>query len=174
MPRTGPRLSLIEAALMLCLAAVVLAIFVPTFLRRVRTDKIAEAAEVLEDMSRLAQAYYETSWPSGSRHCLPPSAGPTPPTPTVEPAHVDFASEDTPGHQTWNAIGFATERPLRFSYRYTTTEAGCDLHDPVEVTFTAHGDLDGDGVWSTFERRASIGPDRFHPAEALLVHRRTE
>lgn len=174
MARTGPKLSLLEAALLFGLAAVVLAIFVPTFLRRVRTNKISEASELLEQMSRHMQAYYETSWPSGARHCLPPSAGPTPPKPSVDPASVDFASENTSGYETWSAIGFAPERPVRYSYRYTTSHAGCDLRDTVEVTFSAHGDLDGDGVLSTFERRASIGPDGFEPAEALLVHQRTE
>jgi hypothetical protein len=42
------------------------------------------------------------------------------------------------------------------------------------VVFRAEGDLDGDGVRSTFERSAAVGRDGFMPAKALLVHRRTE
>ena len=168
---------MIEGALLLCLLAVVLAIFVPTFMRRVRTNKISEASELLAQMSRGAQAYYGAAWSSSNRDCLPPSAGPTPESPTVDPQMVDFWSEDTPGHATWKAFGFQPERPIRFSYRYTTSRHGCGLRESdegVAATFRAEGDLDGDGVLSTFERRASIGPDGLTPADSLLVHQRIE
>jgi type II secretory pathway pseudopilin PulG len=175
--RTGPRLSLIETALLLCLIAVVAAVFVPTFLRRVRTNKISEASELLEEMSRRAGAYYDTSWASRERNCLPPAAGPTPAKPTEEPEAVDFSSPDAEGHASWEAIGFQPTRPIRFSYSYTPSAHGCDLPGPadeVSVVFRAEGDLDADDVRSVFERRAVVGRDGFTPADALLVHQRTE
>jgi type II secretory pathway pseudopilin PulG len=168
---------LIEAALLLSLLAVVLAVFVPTFVRRVQTNKITEASEQLANMSRGAQAYFATSWSQSERDCLPPSAGPTPEAPTVDPKAVDFFSEETPGHATWKALSFQPDRAVRFSYRYTASQDGCGLLEAVTdvaVTFRAEGDLDGDGVLSTFERRASIGRDGFVPAESLRVHQRTE
>ena len=97
MARNRPRFSLIEGALLLCLLAVVLAIFVPTFMRRVRTNKISEASELLAQMSRGAQAYFGTAWSSSNRDCLPPSAGPTPETPTVDPQTVGPSSAPIPG-----------------------------------------------------------------------------
>jgi type II secretory pathway pseudopilin PulG len=168
---------LIEAALLSCLLAVVLAVFVPTFLRRVRTNKISEAAELLQTMSQRTAAYYETTWPSGLRHCLPPGAGPTPAEPTMESAEVDFLAPDAEGHASWEALGFQPERPIRYSYRYAPTRDGCGLdgaQPPVEILFQARGDLDGDEVYSTYERRATLGDDGFVPAEALLVQHRTE
>jgi len=166
-------LTLLEAALLVSLLAVVLAIFVPTFVRRLRTNKLDEASEVLEQMSQGARAYYERN----QRDCLPSAAGPTPELPSVDPAIVDFADESTAGAETWTALGVQPERPLRFSYEYAPSQSGCGLSSvetSVEVVFRARGDLDGDGVPSTFERRASIDRDGFHESEALLVHQRIE
>ncbi|MBW2493262.1 MAG: hypothetical protein JRE43_00805 [Deltaproteobacteria bacterium] len=177
MARSRTRLSLVEAALLLCLIAVVLAIFVPTFLRRVRTNKISEAAELLAEMSQRMNAYYDRSWPSLESGCLPPPAGPTPSMPSEEPRAVDFFAPDVAGNATWEAIGFQPNRPIRFSYQYTPSEHGCGLRSTnreVSVVFRAEGDLDGDGVHSVFERRATVAGGGFTPADALLVHQRTE
>lgn len=177
MARSRPKLTLIEAALLLGLIAVVLAVFVPTFVRRVRTNKISEAAELLREMSRRTSAYYAASRPLLEGGCLPPAAGPTPPEPTEEPHAVDFFSPETAGHETWEAIGFQPQRPIRFSYRFTPTKHGCGLSgstEEISVVLRAEGDLDGDGVRSVFERRATIRRDGFVPGEELLVHQRTE
>ena len=168
---------MIEAALLLCLTGIVLAVFVPTFLSRVRTNKVNEAAELLQEMSDRAAAYYATSWDTGKRYCLPPRAGPTPATPTVELAEVDFFADGQSGHASWEALGFQPGRPVRFSYSYTPSHDGCELiggDELVSVTFRAEGDLDGDLVPSTFERRATLDAEGLKPADALHVHQRTE
>ena len=173
MARSGPRLSLLESALVASLLAVALAIFVPTFARRLRTNKLEEASEVLARMSQGARSYYERY----DRDCLPAPAGPTPGTPSVDPVDVDFADEAIAGAETWAALELRPGRALRFSYEYAPSGSGCGLStrdEPLEVVFRARGDLDGDGVQSTFERRATVDRDGFHEAEALLVHRRTE
>ena len=168
---------MIEAGLLLSLLGVVLAVFVPTFLRRLRINKVSEASELLQVMSQRASAYYDTSWSSSKLDCLPPAAGPTPPSPNIESQEVDFFSSDTAGSATWQALDFQPARPVRFSYSYAPSRDGCglgELDEPSTVVFRAEGDLDGDGVRSTFERRATVGRDGFMPAEALLVHQRTE
>lgn len=173
MARHRPRLTLIEAALLLSLFGVVMAVFVPSFLRRVRTNKIDEASELLAELSRRTGAYYVAH----GEDCLPPSAGPTPEVPTMEPSEVDFSAPETPGHETWQALGFGAEHPVRFSYEYSASRSGCGLaasEAPVSIVFRARGDLDGDGVLSTFERRATLDAGRFRPADALRVERRTE
>lgn len=154
-----------------------LAIFVPTFLRRVRTNKISEAAALLQVMSQRASAYYDTSWSSLQHRCLPPGAGPTPEAPTVDSKDVDFFSPEAAGHVTWEALDFQPDQPVRFSYRYAPERYGCGLgtaSEPSFVVFRAEGDLDGDGVRSTFERRATIDREGLTPADALLVYQRTE
>lgn len=164
-------------ALLLCLIGIVLAVFVPTFLRRVRTNKITEASELLQEMSDRTAAYYATSWGTGKRHCLPPNAGPTPAEPTLESTEVDFFAVEHAGHTTWEALGFQPDHPVRYSYSFAPSRDGCDLvgRGGLEsVSFRAEGDLDGDGVRSTFERRATLEPDGFEPADTLRVHQRTE
>jgi hypothetical protein len=170
-------LSLVEVALLLCIGAVILAVFVPTFLDRVRTNKISEAAEFLEEMHARAAAYYGAAWDDGKRLCLPPSAGPTPASPSAELIEVDFLAEDQAGHASWAALGFQPDRSLRYSYSYRPSADGCELgsgEQPSSVLFRAEGDLDGDGVLSTFERRASIDAEGLKPEGPLHVHRRVE
>jgi hypothetical protein len=150
-----------------------LAIFIPTFIKRLRTNKLDEASEILAEMSRGARAYYE----SHGRDCLPPAAGPTPSAPSADPVAVEFAATNTAGSETWNALGVAPSRPLRFSYEYAPAQSGCglsSLDEPVEVVFRARGDLDGDAVFSTFERRATVDRSGFHEADVLRVHQRIE
>jgi len=177
LPRGRPSLSLIEVALLLCLTGIVLAVFVPTFLRRVRTNKISEASELLQEMSDRTAAYYATSWDGGRRYCLPPGAGPTPGAPTVDLAEVDFLEPDQTGHATWEALGFQPARLVRYSYSYNPSRVGCDLigsDEPGSVSFRAEGDLDGDGVRSTFERQATLEGDGLKPSGTLHVHQRIE
>ncbi|MGB8328883.1 MAG: hypothetical protein WCE62_02055 [Polyangiales bacterium] len=170
-------MSLIEAALLLCLVGIVLAVFVPTFARRVRTNKIAEASELLQEMSDRTAAYYARSWGTGQRHCLPPKAGPTPASPTVESTEVDFLSDDQEGHATWESLGFQPDRPIRYSYSYLPSRDGCNLigNEALgSVSFRAEGDLDGDGVRSVFELRAVLDATGLQPPEVLNVHQRVE
>jgi len=163
--------------LVLCIIGIVLAVFVPTFVRRVRINKISEASELLQEMSDRAAAYYATSWANGKRFCLPQGAGPTPAEPTVDSATVDFAAEEHSGHENWQALGFQPDRPVRYSYSFLPSRHGCDLvadGDGGSVSFRAEGDLDGDGVRSVFERRAAIDGTGLRQADTLHIHRRIE
>lgn len=163
--------------LVLCIVGVLLAVFVPTFVRRVRINKISEASELLQEMSERASAYYATTWSDGKRFCLPRGAGPTPAAPTVDSATIDFAAEEHAGHESWEALGFQPDRPVRYSYSFVPSHHGCELvGDQVlrSVSFRAEGDLDGDGVRSVFERRATIVGTGLQPAESLHTHRRVE
>jgi len=179
-----PRLSLLEAALLLSIVGTVAAVFVPTFMSRVRTNKITEASELLQELSDRAAAYYGTAWDGGLVRCLPPAAGPTPSLPTIDPEVVDFFAPTAQGHDNWEALGFQPDGAIRYSYRYMPSEAGCDLGGEGKngpVTFRAEGDLEGDGVRSRFERQAAPtldgtlqplgGPDGL---EVLHVHQRVE
>lgn len=162
-------LTLVEACAALSLAGVLVAAFVPSFVRHLRFSKIAEASEQLDHLYRSSAAYYATdrSGPTGMlRGCLPASAGPTPITPTSDPQYVDFTSIDVPGRETWSALGLSSGH-YRYSYEVTVAEPGCaprsSPHYPA-IVLRAQGDLDGDGQRSLLERAASISPDQ----QALL------
>ncbi len=178
MARGRPTFSLLEAGLLFCLLATSLAVFLPAFWQRLRSNKLAEAPELLEELQHRAASYYDKDWGDGRRHCLPPSAGPTPLEPSVDAVRVDFTAEGEQGVTTWKALGFAPTRPIRFSYRYTTTEHGCGLVGDGEtprITLSAEGDLDGDSVRSRFERAAVLTVDgQMQPLGPLQVHQRVE
>jgi type II secretory pathway pseudopilin PulG len=168
--------------LVVCIVGVALAAFLPTFLRELRLSKVSEAAEYLALMHARAAAYFAAEHETEGgpmRHCLPPGAGPTPAEPSEEPVAVNWRDERLPGGETWRALGFAPERPVRFTYMFEPTSVGCGLRSPPGtylVTFRAQGDLDGDGERSIFERRAAVDPEtgELVPLGILYVRDRTE
>lgn len=175
-------MTLVEAALLLSLFGVVLAVGLPAFVRGLRTSKTAEAPHELERMFAAVAAYYEApqATPSGTRmRCLPAPAGPTPAQPSSDPVEVDFAAPDAPGSATWRAIGYAPSGAIRFRYSLVPVEAGCGTHRPDTqgrsvVTLRAEGDLDGDGTLSRFERSASVRDGRLVLEPLLIVRDRIE
>lgn len=200
-------MTLVEVALAICIGGVLLAVFVPTFIREIRTSKVAEAAQNLALLHERTSAYFgaehdvrvleasargeadqEELDPETetrlARHCLPPSAGPTPVDPPVQPLVVDFGSSE-PGDEaaetsavTWAALGFAPEGALRYRYRYFAASAGCELDNPVEgplVNLQAEGDLDADGYLSLFERSSHVGSNgELVPFQILFTRDRLE
>lgn len=174
-------MTLVEASAVVCVAGVLLAVFVPTFTRHLHASKTAEAAEQLATLQRLSAAYYAARHAGADGHvrqgCLPEAAGPAPAVPTVDPVAVDFRAAPTPGAVTWQGLGFAPADPTRFSYTLAPIAAGCGVsargHAHVLV-LSAEGDLDGDGVRSHFERRATVRGDDLVPTGVLIVAQRVE
>jgi hypothetical protein len=174
-------LSLVETAALISLCGVLLAVFLPNFIRHLHFSKVAEASQQLDNLYRSTAAYYATERPiSGgvARGCLPESAGPTPGEPSAEPARVDFLAPDAVGRDTWRTLGLG-EALLRYSYQVSVEQPGCAPRKAPAypaVIFRASGDLDGDGVRSVLERSASISPDQraLMPNIPLRITQRTE
>lgn len=176
------RMTMVQAAFVVCVVGCVIAAFVPTFLRELRLSKISEASEHLALMHQRAAAYYaveRTIEGQTLRHCLPRSAGPTPEDPGEDPVEVDWTESESLDGQTWTALAFAPSRPVRYSYSFESVTHGCDLRSPEGtylVTLRAEGDLDGDGERSIFERRAAADQDtgELVPIGILYVRDRVE
>jgi type II secretory pathway pseudopilin PulG len=163
--------SALEISAAVSVVGTLLAVAVPTLTRTIQVSKVAEASQQLEALYRGAAAYYAVARRvEGGRtaHCLPAPAGPTPEVPAVSPVAVDFAQSK--GASTWAALGFAPSAPLRFRYTFAPEVSGCALeHSSAPVlTLRAEGDLDGDGHYSVFERRAAILPKGQLRAEPVL------
>jgi Tfp pilus assembly protein PilE len=156
-------LTLVEVAVIVSVVGMLLAVAIPTLARSVRASKVAEASEQLERLYQAVAAYYATPRPAANgatRFCLPSDAGPAPTVPSVSPVVVDFTAASTPGAATWSALGFTPHAALRYRYTFSSTAPGCSAASggrAGRLTFRAEGDLDGDGVYSTFERRAELG-----------------
>ena len=109
----------------------------------------------------------------------PEAAGPAPATPSQEPVEVVFAAPETPGHATWAALEYEPGETIRYRYTLLPSPAGCGAPTPegsseTILTLRAEGDLDGDGVLSSFERGASAGDGELTPHPLLVVTDRIE
>ena len=177
--RTG--LTLVEVALLVCVIGVLLAVFVPTFISHLRTSKVSEAATQLQALHEAAAAYFAAGHEGEDgrtrRQCLPPAAGPAPAEPSADPVDFDFDGEDAPGHETWQALGFDVDRPIRYRYSFVPAESGCGLEggEGPLLTLRAEGDLDDDGKRSLFEREADVNDEgELVPVGILYMLDRTE
>lgn len=120
---------------------VLAAIAIPAFIGYVRRAKVAEATSNLRLLAQLEQTYCvdHGNW-------LVP-AGPVPATPSSAKQLADFASDPA-----FTQLGFAPADPVYYSYmivRDSSTTGGIEI--------IARGDLDGDGVLSTFSVTCSSG-----------------
>ena len=137
----------VELAVAVSLAGTVAATMIPTFLRNVHASRLSEPVDGLKRL-----AAHATLRAAG----LPPeSAYPdsAPFTPAVTP-RAELA-QDPPGTwdaPTWRALDFGFDAPHAYSFSFESTNA------EGRSTFTARarGDLDGDGVTSSFAISGSV------------------
>jgi hypothetical protein len=167
--RTGARgFTAVEFAALVAVIGSVLAVAIPTFVREFHASHLVEATSGLERLGAAAIAASEGHAP---QEAFPPSAPRTPAqiprgTPVVDPP-------GTWDHPTWQELGFrpgTDGRPHRFSFTFIGAEAA------RSGTFTARaeGDLDGDGLTSTFETTGVADAEGAHVAPGLYVRSELE
>lgn len=134
-------MSPVEVALVIAIGGSALAAATPAFLRDLRASRSSEAIDGLAKISSRAAAYSEgrdlaASFPAPAP--LTPAEVPRG-KPTVDPP----GTWDTP---TWKALDFGFTSAHSFSFSFDVAS------DPSRIWFKAqaHGDLNGDGVTSTF------------------------
>ncbi len=152
--RSRPRsrtLSPIELAVVFALVGSVLAVAVPTFVREVHASRLSEPIDGLKRIGagaiEYAQAHPLPATAQGGQG-FPPSA---PMTPAVPPR--GRCEPDAPGaweEPGWRDLDFRPVQagaPHCFSFAFDSSLA------PDRSSFQAHshGDLDGDGILSTFQ-----------------------
>jgi type II secretory pathway pseudopilin PulG len=146
--RTAERgMTAVELAVTFAIGGSLLAVGIPAFVRNIHASKLAEAVDGLNGIAESATEYAKGH---DMPHAYPPSAPLTPPAVARGTREVDPPGAwDAPG---WKAIGFRAAEdgvPHAFAFQLDTANG------PTRSTFAAfaHGDLDGDGVASTFEVR---------------------
>jgi hypothetical protein len=147
----------IELAIAFALCGALLAVAAPAFVREVHASRLVEPVEGVKRLGSSAVAYAQehtsTTGAPGSQtsqaaQAFPPSAPMTPSAPPRGRCEVDSPDAwDTP---TWTALAFrpsAPGTPHCFAFAFDNALT------PSKSTFRAHahGDLDGDGIYSTFE-----------------------
>jgi hypothetical protein len=138
-------LSALESVVLVSLTGSVLAVFVPTFVRQLHASRLAEPLEGLQHIA--GRATLLATGFSGGRNQLayPASVGLTPS--EVPSGQAVEDPEGTWDHPTWQALEFRHTRPHHFAFAFESETRG----DKGRFTARALGDLDGDGLFSTFK-----------------------
>jgi hypothetical protein len=139
------RFTPVELAIAFALVGSLLAVAVPTFVREVHASRFVEPIDGLQRIGAAAVGF-------GLLHPVaqgfPPSA---PMTPTVPPrGHCEADPADAWDQPTWAALAFRPAPPGTphcFAFGFDSTLSATKSLFRAD----AHGDLDGDGIVSTFE-----------------------
>ena len=147
--------SLIELMIAVAIVGILSALAIPSFVEYIRKARTAEASQGVKRMYDGARVYYLDT-----------------PQPGLAPIPAQFpsvAALPTPGlgdccfqggkcvplgnqweNETWDALHFSMDDPHYYSYSYETTDEFSNF------TVRANGDLDCDGLYSTFEMSGRI------------------
>lgn len=155
----------VEAALVFALGGAVLAVTVPVFVRNLNASRMTEALDGLERISTRASALADSA-PQDRAY---PASCPLTPS-SVARASLVTDPPSTWSHPTWRLLGFSIETPHAYSFQFDSANGPGESHFTVE----AHGDLDGDGVVSTFRTGGSIRPGQPPQRSPLEVIREVE
>src|SRR5580692_1891920 len=141
----GRSLSPVELAIGFALGGSLLAVFVPTFVRNVHASRFVEPVQGITQIAEAAVAYAGTHPVAQG---FPASVGLTPPVPPRGRCEAD--PPELWSRPTWVSLGFTpvpAGEPHCFAFGFDSALS------PARSTFRAHahGDLDGDGLTSTFE-----------------------
>jgi type II secretory pathway pseudopilin PulG len=154
------------------IVGVLTATAIPAFSGMVARSKTSEVSANLNSMFKLASAYYLAERGAQGHgapvtgYCSVDDGGPLPTTPLPQKQKPTFSSDPS-----FRALGFSIADFTLFSYGLAVKNGlglcANDPNTPDLYTFFAHGDLDGDGVESTFELSAGSDPNN------VLYHSRS-
>ncbi len=138
-------------------------IAIPAFMKYTRRSKTAEATMNLRRLFDRSVGYYE------DHKAFPPSTPLTPAQPACEGGSPvkHLPGPDAWAHPTWRALDFSIDDPHVYQYQFESDGQG--------FTARAFGDLDCDGVRSTFERVGNVDPDgHISGGVGLFMHNELE
>jgi hypothetical protein len=158
----------VELALGVALLAVLVLVSVRACQKEFTTSRTVEAVDGLERIGAAAIAHARGRTP---RDAFPPSAPLTPP--VVPRGAPEATATELWEHPTWTALTFRAKPegiPHWFAFAFDTTSSD------AESTFVAraHGDLDGDGIVSTFQVRGSASASGATLHQGMYVEAETE
>jgi hypothetical protein len=155
----------VEAAAAFAVIGSLVATALPSFARNLHASRLVEPIDGLNKIATRATAL-AAGRPAAEAY--PESVGLTPP---EVPRGVRVT--DPPGtwdKPTWRELEFSFTEPHCYSFSFESHDA------PGKATFhaVAHGDLDGDGVLSTFEISGSSKDGSDPTVSPLEMHREIE
>lgn len=156
--------TLTELMIVIVILGILAAIAIPAFIKYINKAKTNEAMEKLYLIYRGSIRYFEDSQNAVKRGArggayigmFPPTEGPTPQQRccVLSPDRGKCPPDPSwwEDSQTWKALDFHISDPFYFQYSYISQ----GVNQNASFTARANGDLDCDGVLSTFERAAYV------------------
>lgn len=138
--------TLVELMIVVVILGILAAVAVPAFTRYVKRSKTSEATTSIAAMYRLQSTYYENTQERSSSTTFATCS----PLPTAAPGVNKYPADVTAwmSSSEWNSLGFLIDRPHYYQYSTDGSNTG--------MTVRAVGDIDGDAIQSTFDRRAIV------------------
>ena len=171
--------TLIELMIVVAILGILAAIAIPAFVTYVRRAKTAEATDQVKKLFDAASTYYDKQWvgqgigAEGNEHCTVP-AGNDAKTPTDQKTTGTYATNATFDSKL-KGLGFNVEYGY-YSYQvFASTDKCANSPATTQYTMRAVGDLDHDGVLSTFDLAvASNAENELYHARGFNITNETE
>ncbi len=134
-------------------AGVMSAVAIPAFMKYVRRSKAVEASMNVRKLADAATSYREAKRKTGKSFTFPASTQWTPAASCCgQPGDKCAAGSPEWSEPTWKALEFSLGDPHYYQYRFTSDGKGARARFVVE----ARGDLNCDGIFSSFRRTGSL------------------
>lgn len=154
--------------IVIAIIGILAAVAIPAFMKYIKRAKTSEATTNLRRIFDSSASYFSTEFHDQNgipfSQSFPVSAPFTPAAVAGNTRTItDFEAE--PGSLTWVALNFGIVDPHYYSYQYDSTGST----NEAQFTASAFGDLDADGVLSTFCRFATIEGMEVRGSEGIYI-----
>jgi type IV pilus assembly protein PilA len=157
--------TLIELMIVVAIIGILAAVAIPAFMKYIRRSKTVEATMNVRKMFDSSVSYYEAEHSNTTGQILakqfPNPVGPSPGAKGSNCGNTGDKFAPNPANfqdagGSWSALNFSVDDPFYFVYQYVS--AGQDVAANFQAF--AYGDLDCDGIFSTFMRNGVVLADR--------------